>query len=323
MATGTHPAALLDEPEAIDGDDPLRALIGTYATLLDRVEGAHAVTWPRHARWLAAPAPRGLVRLLTVRYVSRRVQALRRRSCVLAAMADPAAAPPSELTRLDYFERSLPAVRGMKLLAPLALLGVLLISYVFANHVVDAQSAELLGDLTTAAVELDRSAAVDAFDRHELAVQHFIGAAMFLTWSTVLLVVPVLPAFSVRRRLLREQTGIEQREARAFAELGARRVYDMELDLLVQLMLVGALWVWGAVGVSLPVTDPDEPDLVFLLSVGALVVAVTSVAGAELLRRYGRRRRGEPARRSRLMRVALQTVWVLYGFVVLAFIFGG
>jgi hypothetical protein len=319
MATGTRPAAFLDEPEAIDGGEALRALLASYSALLDRVDGAHAVMWARRS----FPAPRSLVRLLVVRYVGRRVQALRRRSCARAAIAAPGPDPPDELTRLEHFERSLPSMPGMKLLAPLGLLGILLISYVFANHVVNAHSAELLGDLTTAAVELDRSAAIDAFDRSELAVQHFVGAALFLTWSTVVLIIPVLPAFSVRRRLLGEQAGIEQQESRAFAALGARRVYDVELDLLVQLMLVGALWVWGVVGVSLPVTDPDEPDLVFLLSLGAFVVALTSVAGAELLRRYGRRRRGDPARGSRLTRVALRTVWVLYGFVILAFIFGG
>ena len=56
----------------------------------------------------------------------------------------------------------------------------------------------------------------------------------------------LLPAFSVKRRLLRPLVGLE---ARCFTALGCRRVQDLELDLVASLFLVLTLlffWVRGA-----------------------------------------------------------------------------
>jgi hypothetical protein len=257
MATGTRPAVFADDPEALDGGDALRALLADYAELLDRVEDAPTVVSVRPVRWAWLPAPRSLVRLLAVRHVGRRVEALRRRSCARAAIAPRGANdPPDELTRLDHFARALPGVPGMKLLGLLGVLVLLLIAYVLANHVIGAEAAALLGDLTTAALELDRGAVVEAFDRNAMEARFFVGAAVLLLWSAVLLIAPALPAFSVLRRLRREQRDLEHHEASAFTELGARRVHDLQLDLVAQFLLVAAICVesmWLFVG---PVIDP-------------------------------------------------------------------
>lgn len=172
---------------ASDGADDLRALLAGYVRVLDRIDGAPAVMWARVERrllrWVWIPAPRVLVRALLVRHVSRQAEALRRRCCARTGLATGASAPQEDVAMLEYFERSLPAAFRLRIFAPLALLGTLLAAYILANFVVQASSATLLGDLTTAAVDLDRTAAIEAFDRSDLEAGHFFGAAVLIAWS--------------------------------------------------------------------------------------------------------------------------------------------
>jgi hypothetical protein len=326
MAMHTTSSAMFrEEHGASDGADELRALLAGYVRVLDRVDGAQAVMWaraerPRVLRWIRIPAPRVLVRALLVRHVSRQAEALRRRCCARTALATGGSASQEDVAMLEYFERSLPAALRLRIFAPLALLGTLLAAYILANFVVQASSAKLLGDLTTAALDLDRTAAIEAFDRSDLEAGYFFGAAVLIAWSVVLIVLPVLPAFAVRRRLLAEQTDLVPLERGVFASLGTRRVHDLELDLAAQLLLVAAM---GVLAVGAPVGElgepPGERDITGASILGGVLLAISVVAGAGLMRRHGLRRerrtasgRGRARRAgARVTGAALVLVWAL------------
>ena len=256
-------------------------------------------------------------------------EALRRRCCARVALA--AGEPQRDLAMLEHFERSLPAAVRPRIFAPLGLLGTLLVAYVLANFVVQAASAKLLGDLTTATVDLDRSAAIEAFERSNLEAEFLFGATILIAWSVVIMILPLPPSFSVRRRLLDEQVGLMGLEARVFAALGARRVHDLELDLVAQALIVGAICVLAA-GVPVgELGDPvDERDVTGAWIFGAILLALSVVAGAGLLRRYRLRRQGSGASagRTRFRRLgarvtgaALFLVWALSLLVLAVAIF--
>ena len=64
---------------------------------------------------------------------------------------------------LEQFEQSLPPGLRLAVVWPLALIATLLIAYVLANYVMWLPTGRLLGDLTAAAVNLNRQAAIEAF----------------------------------------------------------------------------------------------------------------------------------------------------------------
>lgn len=75
------------------GTDELRALLMGYAGVLEKINNAPAILWPklerpRFLRWLRFPAPRAMVRILVVRHVSRGVDALKRTVAGGAALGD-------------------------------------------------------------------------------------------------------------------------------------------------------------------------------------------------------------------------------------------
>jgi hypothetical protein len=174
---------------------------------------------------------------------------------------------------------------------------------------------KLLADLTTAALTIDRKAALAAFEKDRGGLPLYLAAAAIIVWSVTLVIVPLLPAFSVKRRLLRPLAGLE---ARGFAALGCRRVQDLELDLVAQLLLIaqvayiGTMWLYFGFFASpseraqygVDPTDPLTPIFVSVLGViGALLVFLFGLAGVELRNRYAMRRT-DTARRHALVTCA-------------------
>ncbi|OBA72303.1 hypothetical protein A5641_00750 [Mycobacterium sp. 1554424.7] len=219
----------------------LRGLLEGYAGVLATIDDSPVVVWtkldePRLLRWVRVPAPRALARSLVVRHVSRCVCALERCVARRAALADDEApVPQRDLKMLEQFENSLPPALRLALIWPLALLGTLLVAYILSNFAIQSDSSKLLADLTQASVNLDRRAAIDAFKSANFEPRRYLVAATIIAYSFTLVIVPLLPAFAVKRRLLAQLDGLE---AQGFTALGGRRVHDLELDLLAQLVLV-------------------------------------------------------------------------------------
>jgi hypothetical protein len=252
-------------------------------------------------RWVRVPAPSALVSALVVRHVSRCISALKRSAGSRAALADDAPGPQRDLKMLEHFEQSLPTGLRLALIWPLALLGTLLVAYIIANFVMRAVQSKLLGDLTTAAVDLNRQEAIDAFKNERLPLGSYTLAAMIIAWSVTLIIVPLLPAFSVKRRLLTQLAGLEEH---GFAALGTRRVYDLELDLVAQLMLVAPVALLGIAMLALP---PPLPTV----GVGVIQIAVAVLACVELRARYGVRRGGTTRGHGHLSRLRQLAAWVV------------
>lgn len=271
------------------GVDKLRAMLEGYAGVLEMINDAPAIVWhkverPRLLRWVRLPAARALVRALLARHVSRCVSVFKRSVAIRAALADDdAPGRLRDIKMLDYFEQSLPTGLRLSVIWPLALLGTLFVAYVLANFVMQAAQSQLLGDLTTAAVDLNRRAAIDAFKVQPPEIGPYMAAAAMVAWSVTLVIVPLLPAFWVKRRLLTQLADLEEH---SFAALGARRVYDLELDLLAQLMLVAPVALLGIALFAVPPTAV----------IGVIQVAVAVLACVQLRAQYGMRRGGTTRR---------------------------
>jgi hypothetical protein len=190
------------------GTDELRALLGAYAGALVAINGYLAILWarPEHRllHWVHVPVPRNLVRVLVIRHVSRCVSALKRSTAGRAALAEDALNSQRDLKMLDQFEQSLPPGLRLAVIWPLALLATLLIAYILANYVMLLPTSRLLGDLTAAAVDLNRQAAIGAFKNTPPKLGADLRAVSIIAWSVTLAIMPVLPAFSVKRQLLTE-----------------------------------------------------------------------------------------------------------------------
>jgi hypothetical protein len=297
--------------------DEVRALLVGYAGVLEAIDGPPSVSWaglerPRILRWLRFPAPRALVSILLVRHVSRCVSALKRGGARRGALAD-VPGPLHDLKMLERFEKSLPTGARLAVIAPLALVGILFVAFILTHFVIKSVYSELLGDLTTAAFELDRRAALVAFEKDRGGPLMYLGVTAIIAWSATLVIAPLLPAFSVKRRLLRPLAGLE---ARGFAALGCRRLQDLELDLVAQLLvitpaaIVGALVLWVEVLGSpaeraMAAQDPATTLL------GVVAVLLVGPAGVELHRRYAVRRTDTARRHARITRYALWLLCVL------------
>jgi hypothetical protein len=223
-----------------------------------------------------------------------------------AALAADAPGPQGDLKMLEHFEQSLPTGLRLALIWPLALLSTLLVAYILANYVMRFTISRLLADLTSAAVDLNRRAAIDAFKSEPLRAGPYVAAVLMIAWSVALVMLPLLPAFSVKRGLLTRLAGLEEH---SFAALGARRVYDVELDLVAQLMLVAPV---ALMGIVLPVVTYSDAKLRgFGFWLGVIQVAVAVLACVELRARFGMRRGRATRWHGRLTRLALLLAWVL------------
>lgn len=277
------PAGTVHETADGSGGAPeLRNLLKCYARLLERMDGLSVVVWRS-----GFPAPRALVRTLALRHVIRSVAALKRGACRQVAIADDPAAASRNLKIIEHFEQSLSKAPRLAAIATMALIGTLLVAYVLGHYWMQTPSSQLLGDLTSAAFELDRSAALDAFKKHHLPGSFYVGGAVVIVWSVALVTLPLLPAFSVKRQLLQAFSGAE---ARGFAALGARRVYDAELDLLAQLLLVALVAVFGINGAIYNARLPGDGVAVILGTIDLVSFGLAALATAELYGRYTLRR---------------------------------
>jgi hypothetical protein len=277
--------------DASGGTAELRVLLSRYDRLLEQIDNGPRVLWTKPGEalpWLRFPAPRALVRTLLLRHLSRCVAALKRSGARRVAVAENPSVAERDLKALELFEQSLPNPLRLSIVAPLALVGTTLVAYALANYWIQTPSRKLLGDLTSAAFQLDRSAAVDAFKNNHLPGGFYVGAAVVLAWSVTLVILPLLPAFSVKRRLLQAASRLE---ARGFAALGTGRVHDLELDLLALQLLVLPV---AAFGINSPIynshSPPGERQIAMWATVGLVMICLSALATVELHSRFALRR---------------------------------
>jgi hypothetical protein len=323
------PASIRHGTDVAGGTEELHALLCRYSDILAGIEKSPGVLWAspersRNVGWLRFPAPRALVRTLLARHISRCVSALRRSGARRVALTDEAPGPLRDLKMLERFEQSLPPGPRLNLIAPIAILGSLLIAYIFAFGVGSSLS-KLLADLTSAAVDLDRRAALEAFKNDHVQPQLYAGVAIFITWSVVLIIVPLLPVFSVKRRMLQRSQDIE---ARVFAALDCSPVDDFEPGLLVQVLLTAQVAVVGLFGIPMVVTANDLPGtgffhyflftLICVMSVGLL--CLSAAAAVELRGRYAERRTGTAPRHVWHRTITVISLWLVVGIAVFMWI---
>jgi hypothetical protein len=217
----------------------VRAVLGGYQVVYDRLDAGARVAWIRPGRWMRWPAPRALTRILVTYRVRKRINVLRRRSRAQAALMQDAGPAEANLKSLDLFAESLPPTPSARLLGLGAAIAVVVAAFVVSKLVLgNAHQARLLGDLSQAALTLDRNAAVEAVQQDRLRASHLFGASLLLIWSFVLVVLPLAPAALAARRLVREQPGLRQAEERAFADLRAPRPTEFDLVEMVEWLLV-------------------------------------------------------------------------------------
>lgn len=141
---------------------------------------------------------------------------------------------------------------------------------------------------------------------------------MIVAWSAALVIVPLLPAFAAKRQLLAPLAGLE---ARGFAALGARTVHDLQLDLIAYLLLLPAVALLGIFAILVDFGTPTVNA--YSRAFGAVLIALTILAGVGLLARYAERRAGAQRRHGRITRLSLRLVSVLsLGFLVAVMGFG-
>jgi hypothetical protein len=166
---------------------------------------------------------------------------------------------------LERFEQSLRPGPRLSLIAPTALLGTLLLAYLFAYWLKSSLSP-LMAQLATAAVNLDREAAIEAFKKYPIQPHivrwrshvHYIGPS----YSSSHRCFPpsqLSGECSTARRTLR----------RGFSHaLDCSRVNDFEPDLFAQVLLTAEV---ALLGTGLVVLAPIMMhDLTFTSGIGLL-----------------------------------------------------
>jgi hypothetical protein len=287
----------------------LRDLLAGYGGLLETINGRPMLLWvplvgSRLLRWVKVPAPRRLVRIFVVRHIHRCISALECAAGSRAALLGDSAAPERDLAMLQQFQRSLPSRIRLAIIWPLAMLVVLGVAYGLSAFI-HANYSNLLGDLTSAALDLNRNAALKALQKakHYADVSQtpeallYARAAIIVASSAALVIVPFLPAFAFSRRLLARVADVE---AGGFASLGARKLPEMDLDLIAWLLLLPAVALIGVYDI-LEYRDIKAPAAV-TRSFGCAMIGLAAIAGLELRARYIARHSGaqRPPRRTSL-----------------------
>jgi hypothetical protein len=299
----------LAKPQAADGAvSSVRAVLGRYQLVFDRLDADGALLWMHAGRRLRWPAPRALTRTFVTYQVRARVNVLRRRSRAHAALMKDAGPAETDLKILDLFAESLPATPSARRVTLGAAFGILLAAFILAKLVIGAHSARLLGDLTEAALKLDRSGAIDAVQRDGLKPIYFVGGAVILLWSLVLVALPLAPASSLARQLLRQQPGLREAEARAFAELRAPRPADPNLVAMIEWLLVIPMFVFSLAALWQGVTEPGS------VVTGVVIAAVLSTTAVAVIGSL-RHRDEHASARTRPQRVARRVTFT--GYVLL------
>ncbi len=322
---GLPPTPIRQSADVAIGTVELHALLCSYSDTLTRIEKSPALLWDRPHRspilcWLRLPAPRALVRSLLTRHISRHVSALRRCAARRVVLTNEAPGPLRDVTMLERFEQSLRPGPRLSLIAPTALLGTLLLAYLFAYWLKSSLSP-LMAQLATAAVNLDREAAIEAFKKYPIQPHLYAGVAMFITWSVVLIIAPLLPAFSVKRRMLH---GAQDIEARVFAALDCSRMNDFEPDLFAQVLLTAEVALLGTGLVVFAPIIMHDLDFHFrglayygvltsfcLMGVG--LVCLTAAAAVELRNRYASRRTGAAPKYVAHRVITAVALWLVLG----------
>ena len=322
---GLAPTTKDQSTKVAGGTEELHALLCSYSDILARIDKSPGMLWAptdrsRNPRWWRFPAPRALVRTLLARRISRCVCALRRHAARRVALTNEAPAPLRDLNMLERFEQSLPPGPRLSLIAPIALLGTMLIAFLFAFGL-GSSLKTLLGGLTTAAVDLDRGKALDAFKNDHIQPHLYAGVALYITWSVVLVIALLLPAFAVKRQMLQ---GAQDIEARVFAAFDCSRVNDFEPGLFAQVLLTAQVAVIGA---GMVVFAPammhdlmqDAPlpgfmyffvlTIFYLMGVGLL--CLTAAAAVELRSRYAQRRAGAARQHVGLRIITAVSLWLV------------
>jgi hypothetical protein len=326
---GLSPAPAHARAEVSGGtEQQLHALLVGYASALEATDNAPYVLWaniekPRILRWLRFPAPRPLVSTLLVRHVSRCVSALKRGVGRQVALADDAPESLRDLKMLEQFEQSLPTGVRIAAIAPLALLAILFVAYIL-NFLFKAGYSTLLGGFMTVALLRDTGAALSVFENDNVGLGGSEAIPMIVAFSATLVIAPLLPAFSVKRRLLRPLAGLE---TRGFAALGCRRVQDLELDLVTQLFLITPVLVIGVWTLWLGALAPSSVRAVYGagdVAAGAVPVSLAALAGVEVCRRYAVRRMDTMRPHASIKRIALWitrvALWLASGLAIALFI---
>jgi hypothetical protein len=293
MPCGPAPTAWAEATSDSSTTD-LRVVLNCYALMLQRLDEMPAVVWQS-----TVPVSSAIVRILVLQHVVRGVAALKRAAFRRVALDDKSPTASRNLKMLKNFEYSLPSIPRRAAIAPLALVGILVIAYVLGNYWIHTPSGKLLGDLTSAAVKVDRNAAVEAFKTNNLAGGFYVGGAIVIAWSVALTILPLLPAFAAKRRLFQAFAGAE---TVGFAALGVRHVHDVELDLLAELLLVLPLFAFGIDG-------PIYNRLTMMSgTIGLVMCGLAALATVELHSRYTLRRgTGAPHWQGLITRFSLRT----------------
>lgn len=206
----------------------------------------------RHRR-LGLLVARPVLHVLIVRHVDRVLRALTGRLSARAALASDPRADESDLALLGRYLQSLPAGSLYRHSLLFVTVVCFLVSYVLANHVFRTPEADLLGDLTSAALTLDRGSAVEAVNSSTL--ENTGGAAVITLWS--LWAVLLLPLLGFReKRIIFTDRRIYTRERDACAAIGQRPPREIQLDLVTQAMLALSVQAFGAGTILYGLTRP-------------------------------------------------------------------
>jgi hypothetical protein len=300
----------------------LRALLMGYTDALDSVHKAPMFFClnpenPLLSRWLVFPVLRYFVSAIFVRYLYRCADALKSAVMRRGVMSGTGDEHNGDLKLLEQFGESLPRKLRLGFNLPLGLMVVLSVAYLLAwwRH---AAYQNLIGDLVTAVISVDRAGAIAAFNNANrlaglglpLEANFFAGAATVVTWSSIVAIVPLLPALYVVRRTRSQLADVE---GRAFDTLGARPVHEIQLDLITRSLLMVAFALLGAASVAQAVTKfhPNNLEYAGSIVIGALSVAMTILAGIELSACYRERLSSTADCRNLATKISFATIVVL------------
>jgi hypothetical protein len=299
----------------------LRALLTRYTEELDNINKAPVFTGiksncPWVPRALASPALRYFTSALFVRYLYRSADALK--SGVMGRIVSGTADEHSgDLKMLDKFEESLPSRLRLAFVLPMVSMVVLSVAYLLA-WLCNAGYRNLFGDLATAAITVNRTAAIAAFSdayrlatcQHPLEAYFFAGAALIVALSAIVAIVPLLPAFYFVRRA---RGKLAEAEARAFDAVDARPAHDIELDLFLRLLLIPTVALLAVAALTQAATQPSatKPAIAASVAIGVISAALTVLAGIELGARYRERHNRTPGCRSLATKVSFAMVAAL------------
>jgi hypothetical protein len=315
------PQQLVDIADLVGVTPELRALLTRYTEELDSINKAPVFTGIKSEKpWLppelASPVLRYFTSALFVRYLYRSAGALKSgvMSRIVSGIADEHC---GDLKMLEKFEESLPSRLRLAFVLPTVSMVVLSVAYLLA-WLCNAGYRNLFGDLATAAITVNRTAAIAAFSnahrlatcQHPLEAYFFAGAALIVALSAILAIVPLLPAFYFIRRT---RGDLAAAEASAFDAVDARPAHEIALDLFLRLLLIPAVALLAVAALTQAATQPSatKPAIAASVVIGVISTALTVLAGIELGARYRERHNRTPGCRSFATKVSFAMVAAL------------